>query len=519
MRILIVDDEKLTRDGLITSIDWKALSFDQVDQADDGLNAIAIAKLHPPDILLTDVRMPRMDGIELVKKIQKLNPDCSIIFMSGYSDKEYLLAAIKLRAIRYVEKPINKDDIMDALTQSIHTILQNKEQQKSKDLFTKESASRFAQRLTYHGYDIKNDTFIDEANLRTIITASTIFTTCIISINTIANNFIEEGLSAYIEPFDKLIEKWHLKEIHFIKNDSYLVIQLYGNNKPTEDIILKIGKHIKSIFLEDMKYFIIFGKTVTGPGKVFDSYNYAVILLQSAFFFEYGSILTYNSNPESITVNNVPDILIDFTQALKDKNIAKARELAQSLYLSLKHNRTLLTNIIKDMYYKLIMQINSTQYDLKLQTQISANDSESLLENISNCNILLELHQLLSRKIDEFEGRLQTGSQENSTIFLIREYISKHYVDYTLSIKDISDHVHLSSSYLCTVFKTETGETLNQYITDYRIEIAKQLLSDSRNKITEISSRVGYCDGNYFGKAFKKVVGLTPSEYREKETS
>jgi two-component system response regulator YesN len=84
-----------------------------------------------------------------------------------------------------------------------------------------------------------------------------------------------------------------------------------------------------------------------------------------------------------------------------------------------------------------------------------------------------------------------------------------------LSIKDISDHVFLSSSYVCTVFKNETGKTLNQYLTEFRIERAKKLLMDSRYKITDISTKVGYNDGNYFGKSFKKIVGLSPSEFRE----
>ena len=84
----------------------------------------------------------------------------------------------------------------------------------------------------------------------------------------------------------------------------------------------------------------------------------------------------------------------------------------------------------------------------------------------------------------------------------------------TLSVKDISDHVFLSTSYVCTFFKNETGQTLNQYLTEYRMEKAKQLLSDPRYKITDISSRVGYSDGNYFGKSFKKYTGFSPSEYR-----
>ena len=99
---------------------------------------------------------------------------------------------------------------------------------------------------------------------------------------------------------------------------------------------------------------------------------------------------------------------------------------------------------------------------------------------------------------------------------MIKDYISKNYMEDSLSVKNISAHVFLSASYVCTFFKNETGQTLNQYLTEYRMEKAKQLLKDGRFKISDISSRVGYSDGNYFGKSFKKYSGLSPSEYREK---
>ena len=107
---------------------------------------------------------------------------------------------------------------------------------------------------------------------------------------------------------------------------------------------------------------------------------------------------------------------------------------------------------------------------------------------------------------------------ENSTILLIEEYIGENYMKEGLSVKDISAHVFLSASYVCTVFKNETGKTLSQYITDYRMEKAKRLLADPRYRISDISSQVGYSDGNYFGKSFKKHTGMTPSEYRERIT-
>ena len=99
---------------------------------------------------------------------------------------------------------------------------------------------------------------------------------------------------------------------------------------------------------------------------------------------------------------------------------------------------------------------------------------------------------------------------------MIKDYIAKHYGSDLLSIKEISDHVNLSASYVCTYFKNQTGKTLNQYLTEYRMEKAMRLLEDARYQIADISAKVGYSNGNYFSKSFKKFTGLTPSKYREK---
>ena len=107
MKLLIVDDEELTRTGLISSIDWDSLGITEILQADDGVNGLEMARLHKPEIILCDVRMPRMTGIAMLERLEKILPDCVPIFMSGYSDKEYLKAAIKLKAVNYIEKPLH----------------------------------------------------------------------------------------------------------------------------------------------------------------------------------------------------------------------------------------------------------------------------------------------------------------------------------------------------------------------------------------------------------------------------
>ena len=146
------------------------------------------------------------------------------------------------------------------------------------------------------------------------------------------------------------------------------------------------------------------------------------------------------------------------------------------------------------MYYKLFLCLEDARHQQKIA---GSGNVESIAETIDDCFTFPELHQTLVDKTSEFFRKAE-------------------YMHETLSVKDISEHGFLSTSYVCTFFKSETGQTLNQYLTEYRMEKAKQLLKDARFKISDISSRVGYSDGNYFGKSFKKYSGFSPSEYRER---
>ena len=149
MKLLIVDDEKLTRDGLMNNIDWKSLGISAVVQADDSLHGYETALTFQPDIILSDVRMPRMSGIEMAEKLQLLNPALSIIFMSGYSDKEYLKAAIKLKAVSYVEKPIDLEEISDTVQEARAAVEAGRKAASSKALSLARSRAALASRLAY----------------------------------------------------------------------------------------------------------------------------------------------------------------------------------------------------------------------------------------------------------------------------------------------------------------------------------------------------------------------------------
>jgi len=221
-------------------------------------------------------------------------------------------------------------------------------------------------------------------------------------------------------------------------------------------------------------------------------------------------------NNDQVSAPILEDPAPAFSEALLQKDKDALDTLKDGIYQTFANTNSLLPSQVKDIYYKLLMHLQNAYKQQRLSSDTHGFGSESILEHIEACPNLFSIHQLLGGKINEFFSISESISQESSSVFLIKEFIHQNYMKDSLSVKTISDHVYLSSSYVCTIFKTETGQTLNQYITEYRITKAKLLLEDLRYKITDVSYRVGYTDGNYFGKSFKKLVGLSPSEYREK---
>lgn len=512
MRILIADDEELTRKGIISSIDWDSLGITQIDSADDGVNALSYAQKAAPDILLTDVRMPRMDGIELSKRLRELVSDCPIIFMSGYSDKEYLKAAINLKAVSYVEKPFTPDDITQALTEAVSLVQKQQLQRESNQFFEQEASSKLALALTQAGGAVHEQSELPFHH-------NQYFTTLILSTGEQMLHMPDADRSALFAAIRKQLDGYHMSELHTMKHTAYVILHLYGSKKQPPQTLVRICKYIRDLLRNYAisQFHLVLGDTVKGDENIYISYNSAVLLLQSAFFTPYETILHPYEEGHSISVTYMNEFPTRLRDALSKRDQAQALALCDELSDKLQNNRGLLPNQARDLYYKLLMVISNLQYDAKVSTASDAS-TISPLEKLNDCMNYSDVHQLLTKAVNNYFTLLETAVTENSTLFLIKDYISKNYSDSNLSIKDISDHVHLSSSYLCTVFKTETGQTLNQYLTNFRMEKAKQLLSDPRNKISEIAASVGYGDQNYFGKTFKKVVGLSPSEYREKES-
>jgi two-component system response regulator YesN len=268
---------------------------------------------------------------------------------------------------------------------------------------------------------------------------------------------------------------------------------------------------------EYSRFFISIGARVNGLENIYHSYETAVIAMQKSFFKEYNSILPFNDR-------NVPpytfdfNILKTFEKALLDGSKENAVFIILSLSSELRRYDNTLVVSIKDFFFKLSQVLLKVSTQNHVDTFMGFISENFIWEAILKMNTLTELEKFLTGKIDNYFVLLKEETENRGIVKEIIKYIQKNYQDESLSINSLSEYINLSQTYICSLFKEETGKTINQYITEYRIEKSKQLLKDIRLRVSEVSCTVGYADANYFAKLFRKITGYTPSEYRKKDT-
>lgn len=520
--LLVVDDEITSRNGLIRNITAMNLGFNRTETADDGVHALELARHFRPDIVLTDVRMPRMDGIEMSYKLRELYPDVIIIFMSGYSDKEYLKSAIHLQAVNYVEKPIENEELETSLRQALHILDEMHRTSSLKQDYQKVVSNlsllgnELALRLTSayrHGQEDFDYSLLG-------IDPAACFTTILIRLfpekdGCISSLFpIWERTAAQITHF---LTQNHLHGIFAVKDDSCLVLHIAYSKAQS----LSVTKEYITFFLSTLiplwnqnRYCIAVGSQSEGIDQIVLSYQDAVMTMQQMFFAGYDSILFSGAGIRP-AYSFSPELFGELKKHLLSENRTQASRLLDDLCAQLSLCPTTLPSNIRDYFYHLLTVISDTAQELMLNAFFDCIDPGELWNQLNRANTLTEIRQYSQSLLDAFFTMYKDVRSGSSNVLRIKNYIADNYRSSDLSVKQISEVMYMSLAYMCSIFKTETGITINQYITDVRLEAAKQLLKNKSCNISEAAAAVGFNDSQYFAKIFKKKTGLTPSMYKE----
>lgn len=509
IKVLIADDERFTRQGILDMVDWDKVNVSEVKEAYDGINALEILKDFEPNILLTDVRMPRLNGIDLAFKARELYPNCMILFMSGYSDKEYLKSAIKLKAINYVEKPIEIEELEENLNNAILEFVKNTtihnsiEHTIANEISSIDNSEAVNSIISSYFSKDFNDKLVDGQYVSVLIKIYKIIPNKHLFIDKIREIIHDCGLEGFVSMQN---EKDIVLQIFFSKN-----IKSIHNSNVFQSFFATLDEYIKNY----SHFYIFVGSIVANMQDMHKSYASASSLDTLSFFKDYNSVIYFEEVPHKTCATIDPNAYSAFKRNLNNEDKQAVLSDINNITSEFMLNCGTDINEIKNVYNKLLLHIFNFCHSRNINLNNSVNENTSF-NTILQFNNIFEIKHYMLEIIKDVFLCLKEKNIYNEPALNIIKYINEHYNSYDLSLEDISKNTFLTPAYICVIFKDFTGKTVNKYITEYRIMQAKELLKDSNIKMNDIALKVGYRDGNYFAKIFKKETGYSPSEYRRK---
>lgn len=516
MNLLIVDDETTTRNGLMRHINWAALGIQKIELASGGAEALERCSVFAPDIVLSDIRMPEMDGIRMCRLLREQYPECAILFLSGYSDKEYLHSAIDLGAVDYIEKPIDLEELETAVKKAAAQVLRSRLHNRSMGnihqmisrnmpvIRQKTAESLITPNVPQEQYKA------DLELLNVFSDFSCWFTVLLIQYSQPVRDVqsCEQALLSCLHPFLESFEYLYAfkdarRQILILSAPVPKVLPHSGHEK-------ELSALISSYAVDGMSAFCAVGQAVHGIQSVSDSFANAVIALQKLFYRDYGQTACYVEE-KNAPLSLDPMLLEDFFRSLLQPEPDNAISILDTIYHKLKIQQTVLPSHIRPVYQKIDYLIA----ERKRQMNPSWNPPGTSTPAQSDVATLKELHSYYKEQLESLFTSMEADNGKR-TIIQVQLYVQSHYSDSLLSVKEISKAVYLTPNYLSNVFKREMGCSLVEYIRDVRIKNSLPLLSDNSFKLYHIALKVGFTDANYYAKMFKKTMGLTPSEYKER---
>ncbi len=513
MRLLLVDDEIFVRERIIRQIDWKNLGIQEVKTAENGVDALRMMAECKPDILISDVRMPQMDGIKLVEEVKRLSSDCKIIFISGFSDVPYLRSAIRLKAINYVEKPIDMEELAQSIRNAVKDIQTDHIAQNGLQMIQQKDESErnasIAKGLTQEETAKKAATLLSEVENPD---AYGYFATAIVQILGLSEDqsLSEETALDFVK---KSFSDTQVRAIGFLRNDK-IILQLFcesSESKRKDVLSLYFAVLANLIEQEGLRCVSVIGRFVKNPGELPLSYDTAM-QTQSKCFYKYHGYLGFYQQFSGKPFDLSQLSIAEFSHALKKDSEQALLFLVNSLTTQLKQFNATSPYEVKRFYYAIIMLMLRAAQKENIQLHDSFADEYALLNYINHLDFFDDLHEFTAETIHLYYEKVHNNLTGNAIVNQIIRYLNQNYHNPDLSVTMVSEYVNLSSTYVCHLFKSTLSTTIGDYLTQLRIEKAVEMMQTKNYKIKEIAHKIGYRNGNYFSYRFKKIMGYSPSE-------
>lgn len=548
VKLFLVEDEIVMRDGIKRQINWEKEDIEFVGEASDGELAWPMILETKPDILLTDIKMPFMDGLELSALVRKELPDTAIIILSGYDEFVYAQQAVSLGVTDYLLKPLPPGKLLECIRRVQEKIEQERAQPEN-NAWSEELAreQKDAEKNLLFRALVTNDRSLKEilamADHLGIHISARYYSVILMTVRGKENAMPSEQLRTELAAIPEQIPGW----IFFDRNENgFAMIGTANSEEEVSDTQKELIRRLKECVEKDAEHtwFIGAGRTVGRISDIGKAYNSANKALSSRFITGMNRVVTADETdsvkkdlsglqvsplPAEARASEKDAAVLDIDQAVTNDNSRKMLEeylrtgtleeaepflegLFQSIGEDNLNSYLLLTYLSMDMYFTMVRflkdmgrQVN--EIDKKcgdinslLKGRITAEQARSYLTSY-----LKEVIALRDHNTEKRYGKILRQAVS---------YIDTHFDQEDISLNRVAQTVGMSPNHFSSIFSQELGTTFIEYLIGKRMERAKELLRTTQLRSSEVAYRVGYRDPHYFSSTFKKIQGMTPREYR-----
>lgn len=500
-RILIVDDERIERRGIRFLLKKMGLEM-EVFEASNGKEALEFLEKQDVDILFTDVKMPFMDGLELIQQIIPKKSDMKVVIFSGYSEFEYARHALQLGAKNYILKPVDPKEFESTVLE----LMKELEQEQLKQQIKEKEHNFMKEHILY---ELINGIPLETMRKRTEGLTDFKF------LNTFSQMFFIEFSNDFFGKvginFPEILKKqidWNFTYLNL--NPLQCILLLHKEEK----IDGKQGaKEIYNAIVEkfSVQPYIAVSKELTEKSDLSKEFEQLELLMENKFYQSEQHIFMENVEENTNLLAQINDdmLLKQIRQDLRMKDIDSLKEHFERLCEKYRSSRDfsqvyikfIFSSLLKD-FYKNLPKEKESEFNQDIDRMYRAEQFSTVMEIISGTIRSLE---------QEFSNN---PSYLHKEVEGIKQYIAMHYGE-EISVDKLADMVYMTPSYLSHLFKKETGQNLSKYLKSYRMEMAKEKLEKTNEKIVNISYQVGYSNVSYFCQSFREYFGVSPQKYRD----
>lgn len=515
-KVIIVDDEKMIRMGMRKAIPWETIGIGEVFVAGSGIEALETVKIQKPDIMITDINMDEMTGLDLIERVKDYVPEIRILVLTGYDKFEYARQCIKLKVNDFFLKPIDENALIDSIKKQVTFLGESMNEKLSESSMKRAHALTEQMNIEKFLRDLVNNRILHKEELirsfcnkynydgSQLIQVSILVPSMYMDDDSQEKNFVALSIkNICIGMVDA-----QNRGLTFIDGEGRIVIAHFLDQQ--KDSILERLQELNDI-LEDeynKKPKMVLGNPVNGFERMNISYNDAVYLLQN-------EKEEFNKIIQTKHAQKRDDLFRGVFAEIKNAMCTNVGDTDEVLHIFDRFCRATVSYNLSDNYIrKCCFELaTSTYYSFICSSGEEADKLiNSLVKAIMNVNG--EEQCELTR---QFFIKL-LGNKEDKNVHEIidqaKHYIKEHLSE-DISVSNIASSLYITPNYFSRLFKRVTGEGCNEYIVRKRIEKAKVLLEITSLKTCKIAFIIGYRDTNYFSLAFKKNTGVSPTKYRE----